>query len=831
MIQSVKIGKKQTNQGAMNFSNLLDAPAGKHGFIRAEKGHLYFEDGVRGKFIGFNMPTRASMPDHETAEILSARLASMGVNVIRLHAIDALIDEDGWSCRPGYSIIDYDKGNSRMLNSAGLERLDYWFYQLKNRGIYLHLDLLVARVFQDGDGLDYPGGSVWLKFVSHVNRRLIELQKEYAKQLLEHVNQYTGLAYKDDSAIMTIQIANEDSAFFTFKEITPENSRYPYVDEIKHRFNYFLKAKYGSEEQLKAAWTFEDQSGLSENENLELGSVKIPHIGILTQAFCEPMQKWEGIQCPARYADFTEFLADINRSYYREMIDFLRGIGVKVPINTSNMSVGAADIESSMDADVMENNAYFNHPCSGPDQKHYTYAAHMREYVSTDPRKASFPEMEPRSNILTQIMPTKIEGKPFVMTEWNEYGEYPFHAAAYISTAVYACFQDLDGLIIYTYHTTDDINKDNEDEIKDVMDTFNDPSLILTFGTMASIFQKGLAKKAEHKIDVVYTRNDLTVFPRTHRMPFSYLPFVTGTQCVYLNHTEQYEGNADAAIDAGFTSSYDLSGAKHGILYAHTPYRNAYRKDYMGERLFDQHTDTNEILSAPNVTLGDKFLKTKTMSSIQNDLDFTGFANYADEALKRWGILKKNQGIDEKNALISDTGEIRFSPDESCFSFIGENCAFFAGKPSEVLMKSNTKIQEIKSSGCRLTEQFSFAVKNDRIAISLLTLDGKNLKESGHLLISAIGRSGMDGAVYEKMPDSPEYSETDVTRISKEGKLYLETLEGTLYVEGEGIVSMYALDVYGSRIRKYEVKSEGTRKIIVLDGDSYGNFELIIAKE
>ena len=274
----------------MNFSNLLDAPAGKHGFIRAEKGHLYFEDGVRGKFIGFNMPTRASMPDHETAEILSARLASMGVNVIRLHAIDALIDEDGWSCRPGYSIIDYDKGNSRMLNSAGLERLDYWFYQLKTR------NLSTSR----SSGCTSVSGWRWIrlsrrfsmvKFVSHVNRRLIELQKEYAKQLLEHVNQYTGLAYKDDSAIMTIQIANEDSAFFTFKEITPENSRYPYVDEIKHRFNYFLKAKYGSEEQLKAAWTFEDQSGLSENENLELGSVKIPHIGILRRRFCEPMQK------------------------------------------------------------------------------------------------------------------------------------------------------------------------------------------------------------------------------------------------------------------------------------------------------------------------------------------------------------------------------------------------------------------------------------------------------------------------------------------------------------------------------------------------------------
>lgn len=42
MIQSVKIGKKQTNQGAMNFSNLLDAPAGKHGFIRARERSFVF---------------------------------------------------------------------------------------------------------------------------------------------------------------------------------------------------------------------------------------------------------------------------------------------------------------------------------------------------------------------------------------------------------------------------------------------------------------------------------------------------------------------------------------------------------------------------------------------------------------------------------------------------------------------------------------------------------------------------------------------------------------------------------------------------------------------
>ncbi len=36
------------------------------------------------------------MPDHETAEVLAARLATMGVNVVRVHAVDAYTGEKGW---------------------------------------------------------------------------------------------------------------------------------------------------------------------------------------------------------------------------------------------------------------------------------------------------------------------------------------------------------------------------------------------------------------------------------------------------------------------------------------------------------------------------------------------------------------------------------------------------------------------------------------------------------------------------------------------------------------------------------------------------------------
>ena len=102
MKQHIAIDKATPNVGALDFSHLLDAPAGKHGHVTVKDGHFYFADGTRARFIGFNLPTRSNTPDHETADKLAARFASLGVNVIRLHAADAPIgDEPGsWSsCR------------------------------------------------------------------------------------------------------------------------------------------------------------------------------------------------------------------------------------------------------------------------------------------------------------------------------------------------------------------------------------------------------------------------------------------------------------------------------------------------------------------------------------------------------------------------------------------------------------------------------------------------------------------------------------------------------------------------------------------------------------
>ena len=87
-----------------------------------------------------------------------------------------------WSCSREAPLIDYESGSSRNFHPEGLDRFDYLVAKLKEKGIYLHVDLLVARSFLPGDGLDYPGTvPSTAKCYPTMNERLIQLQQEYAR--------------------------------------------------------------------------------------------------------------------------------------------------------------------------------------------------------------------------------------------------------------------------------------------------------------------------------------------------------------------------------------------------------------------------------------------------------------------------------------------------------------------------------------------------------------------------------------------------------------------------------------------------------------------------
>ncbi len=211
---------------------LLDAPGqdpaaviGNRGFVVADaNGHFIFSNtGQRARFWGTNLtfsaafppspdfpPDAAEFPDIHAAEKLAARLARLGFDAVRLHHLDN-------RNRPGGLWLD-SQANTQDIDPVQLGRLDYLIYCLKQRGIYVDLNLHVSREFVLGDGVTDADAEGFIYTNVAYNRGatlfdpiMIGLQQQYAAQLLRHINPYTGLRYADDPVILFVETINEDS--------------------------------------------------------------------------------------------------------------------------------------------------------------------------------------------------------------------------------------------------------------------------------------------------------------------------------------------------------------------------------------------------------------------------------------------------------------------------------------------------------------------------------------------------------------------------------------------------------------------------------------------
>lgn len=801
MKQHIRIHKAEANQGILNYSHLLDAPAGKHGFVETRKGHLYFEDGTRARFLGFNVAARSNTPDHETADKMAERFASMGVNIIRLHAADAPVGEEpgSWSSCKEAPLLDYASGTSRKFNPEGLDRFDYFAAKLKEKGIYLHIDLIVAREFQEADGLDYQGkGPSCMKRYYMYNERMIQLQKEYARELLCHVNPYTGLALIDDPAVVTIQINNEETAIKGNMGADTVEEMKPYREEVQKRFNEFLLMKYYTRERLKEAWTHDGCCALGEEEDPVQGTVRGIE-GSFYQPVNDPQGQWDAAEGPARYADFMEFGIYMNRKFYQDMKDYIHSLGAKVPIVTSNLIAGAVDVYGHTDGDLMENNCYFNHPLL-PVQGNTYLVAGPAEYVSANPLTMQKGIGSMATTLLSLGSVAVVNGKPFMLSEWNEYGLHPFHSTAFVQTVAYACLNDWDGLILYNHHTSEKWDDQPADEILNVFDAYNDPAVVCQWGFMASVFLKGLVSVAEHCVDVVYTQNDLKSLPMFHSMPMTFFPYITSMRNVFLDGGDSYQGSADVAVNAGFFNGADLSDAKHSVYYAWSEYRDAFRRYKDENRLKKAAKDTKEI--CPGIHLGEKALVFDKIAETSEGGDYRNLAKIMDSAMKEWGVLPEGAGyVDGK--LISDTKEIVFDPEHARFAVHTPYCGYFSGAPE---------------SEIRLSNRVTVESKNERITLALIAKDEARLDGAKEYILTAIGTTGMDETVYGQ---GPEMMGIPFAAVEFKGKLYAETLEGCICVKAEN-AKLEILNPVGEVIAEMSGEKCGGEVRFALDGSVPG---------
>ena len=234
----------------VNMSHLLSAPAGKDGRIRIENGRFVNDKG-RVRLHATNLTGPANFPTHAEAERLAARLARFGVNCVRLHYMDSAYGTFMLPFEQG--ILTEDFRTRRELDRDRLDRLDYLVAEFKKRGIYVNVNLHVARTLDARDG--FAPGTPWAnKGADQFDPRIIAEEKAYAKALLARVNPYTKMSYLDDPVVAVVELNNEDALWREYLNGAMDRLGEPYATVFRNQWNDWLIGKYGTSEKVCAAW-------------------------------------------------------------------------------------------------------------------------------------------------------------------------------------------------------------------------------------------------------------------------------------------------------------------------------------------------------------------------------------------------------------------------------------------------------------------------------------------------------------------------------------------------------------------------------------------------
>jgi hypothetical protein len=535
-----------TSRDTIDLSYLLDGPAGKHGFVSVGKdGHFYFADRTRARFFGTNVCGRAACPEKEEAKRVAARLAKYGVNLLRIHAIDTV-----WS-----PVIDYSKGDSRHLDAAAMDRLDFFFAELKRRGIYVYFDMLDYRQFAEADGVKDAsqfehGWHRSIKGASCYNDRMIELQKEFAEKFFTHHNPYTRLRYVDDPAVAVVEITNENSVFY-FQNTTLTLPCY--LEELNQRWNQWLLARYNDRAGLAAAWTdAKGRCALAAEEDPARSNVVLP----LKWLYQRPEDAdYVGPRSPARVNAMVRFLFDLERRYYTEMRAHLTKIGIKVPITGTNQTFCPASNFADAMNDFMSRNNYWCHP-----------AVHAKPFFRFQNRAALSSELPKESNPVTEVASSTVAKKPMIVPEFNFPWPNEFRAEGLLMMTAYGCLQDWDGLLFFTYSPGE--------EMLSWFGNQSDPVRWGEYPAAALMFHRHDVSTAKNTVHIGYSETDIFSARPSHAgdasSPFRYLSYLSKVRNSYFK--ESYSGDADVVISSGYSPVGSYENARRAILLAKSPW-------------------------------------------------------------------------------------------------------------------------------------------------------------------------------------------------------------------------------------------------------------------
>ena len=389
---------------ALDMTNLMtEAPAGKYGkLIVNENGQFEFEKkpGVRVKFKGTNdRPSAAFMrtiKTHADIDKVVKNYRKQGYNMLR------------WRLYMDQGVKGKEFESPYKMKAQLRDLYDYFIYALAREGVYSHWDLashdLGAPDFKWSDRID-----VKCKFIFG-DKKTREDWRKLMHYQLNHVNPYTGKAWKDDPSIATTEYFNELDTLYPFHSCLSREGK----DFGNKVFREWIATRYKNVDELNAKW-----------------KLKKP---VKSFADLAPFDKYEH----RNSADVAQFCIHYSRDMQRFCEKVLREeIGFNVPLHQHNCAIRIDVYLLSAEAGTyMANNVYYMHPSAfmSPGSRVQQHTSLRLGYEGTYWLHAANKRMADR---------------PYCVTEYQHSHWNPWKHEAGVFFPAYSAFQNFDNLTIH----------------------------------------------------------------------------------------------------------------------------------------------------------------------------------------------------------------------------------------------------------------------------------------------------------------------------------------------------------------------------------------------